>query len=76
MSGPGGFPGDGNDPSPNDRYPIRAFKSTPLFIEALTDLSVKVLHDEKTNKKEVLIDGLKKINENLPSNVYIPFVRH
>ena len=51
MNAPGGGGPDDNDPSPNNRYPLRAFKSTPLFIEALTDLSVKVLHDDNTNKK-------------------------
>ena len=38
-----GAPGGNNDPSPN--YCLRAFKSTPMFIESLTDLSVRILSD-------------------------------
>ena len=34
--------GDG-DPNCNECYAQRAFKSTPYFIESLTDLGVKIL---------------------------------
>jgi len=47
--------------------------STPLFVESLTDLSVKILSEEG-DKKQALVEGLKRINESLPGNVYIPFV--
>ena len=46
-----------------------------MFIESLTDLSVRILSD-LGDKKQSLIAGLTKINEGLPSNVYIPFVNN
>jgi len=50
-AGNGGFPGDnGGDPNPNELYTLRAFKSTPMFIDALTELSVKVLTSEGNKK--------------------------
>ena len=64
---------DGKESEEN--YTLRSFKSTPMFIESLTDLSVKVLHSE-TDMKQTLIDGLKVINKGLPSNIYIPFVNN
>lgn len=54
---------------------MRSFRSTPLFIESLTDLSVKVLHFDG-DRKQSLIEGLKQVNQNLPGNVYIPFVNN
>ena len=42
-------------------------------MESLTDLCTQVL-SEPGNKKEALLAGLRKINEGLPANVYIPFV--
>lgn len=44
-------------------------------MESLTELSVKVM-SEPGDKKQALIDGLKRINESLPGNVYIPFVNN
>jgi len=59
-------------------YSQRAFKSTPTFLESLTDLGVEVLATDgrEVEKKQALILGLKKVNESLPANVYIPFVNH
>lgn len=43
----------------------------------MTDLGVRVLQDtEHENKKEVLIKGLKVVNQQLPGNIYIPFVNN
>ena len=41
----------------------------------MTDLSVKVLHFDG-DRKQSLIEGLKQVNQNLPGNVYIPFVNN
>ena len=54
-----------NDARPinENSYTLKAFKSTPNFIQALTDLGVKVLNDtEHENKKDALIKGLNVIN--------------
>mmetsp|Transcript_32431 Transcript_32431/g.42870 ORF Transcript_32431/g.42870 Transcript_32431/m.42870 type:complete len:201 (+) Transcript_32431:448-1050(+) len=77
FGGPGSGGSDpGNNPDSNEhQYPLRAFKSTPNFIEALTDLGVSILTEED-DKKLALIEGLRSINEGLPSSVYIPFVNH
>ena len=45
--GPGG---DGGSDLDGDNYPLRAFKSTPYFIEALTDLGVQVLSEAGDKK--------------------------
>ena len=58
-----------------ESYALRAFKSTPLFIESLTELSQRVLY-QVGDKKQALIEGLTTINQGLPSNVYIPFVNN
>lgn len=71
--GPGNDGGSDPDFDEDDEnYPLRAFKSTPNFIEALTDLGVTVLNEEG-DKKMSLIKGLTRINEGLPSSIYIPF---
>ena len=80
MRGPGGGGGPGGSdpgsgPDNNEHYPLKAFKSTPNFIEALTDLGVAVLNAED-DKKAAIIEGLKSINEGLPGAVYIPFVNN
>ena len=41
----------------------------------MTDLSISVL-TEQGDKKAALLKGIDKINEKLPSSVYIPFVRN
>ena len=51
---------------------MRAFKSTPNFIQALTEISLQVLVAEE--KKPSLLAGLAEINKHLPASVYIPFV--
>ena len=64
-----------DDPAAKNSYTLRAFNSTPMFIESLTDLSIQVLSAEG-DKKQALKEGLRQINRNLPSNVYIPFVNN
>ena len=50
-------------PINENSYTLKAFKSTPNFIQALTDLGVKVLNDtEHENKKDALIKDLNVIN--------------
>lgn len=49
-----------------------AYLSTPRFVKYLTDLSSDLLMLD--NKKEILCEELSKLNQKLPSNVYIPFV--
>lgn len=41
-------------------------------------MGVQVLATDgrEVEKKQALIEGLKKVNEGLPANVYIPFVNH
>ena len=46
--------------------------STPKFIKYLTDLSSELMASE--NKIVLLREELAKLNNKLPSNVYIPFV--
>ena len=46
------------DEPAGESYGLKAFKSTPLFIESLTDLSVKVLHFDG-DRKQALIEGLR-----------------
>ena len=69
-AGDGGDDGDGNE-----SYNLQAFKSTPRFIESLTELSVQILNEE-CDKKRALINGLNEINKGLPANIYIPFVNN
>ena len=76
----GGDGPGGNGPGPSggagdENYKMRAFKSTPNFMEALTDLGVAILNYDG-DKKQFLIDGLKEINQGLPANIYIPFVNN
>ena len=61
--------------SSKDIYQLRAFKSTPNFIAALTNLCITVLEQPEFDQKlQTLLDGLAVINKSLPSSVYIPFV--
>jgi hypothetical protein len=46
--------------------------STPNFMKDLTDLSNDIVQSD--NKEEVMKEGLEKINQYLPSSIYIPFV--
>ena len=48
-----------------------SYDSTIWFIDALTDISNKLLSSE--NRKEMLEEELKKLNLKLPAKVYIPF---
>lgn len=52
---------------------IRAFLSTPGFINDLADISVKIIRS--TNKKKYLKKQLDKINERLPATCYVPVLR-
>lgn len=48
-----------------------SYDSTIWFIDALTDISNKLLASE--NRKEMLEEELRKLNLKLPAKVYIPF---
>lgn len=50
------------------------YLSTPKFVEYLSDLSSDLLM--RDDKIEKLREELKKLNEKLPANIYIPFVTH
>jgi len=53
-----------------------AFLSTPRFIKSLTDISTNLsfLQCSRKEKKAALMEDLNKVNQQLPANVYIPFV--
>ena len=55
---------------------LQGFLSTPKFIKCLTDisLSLSISKASKEEKLRLLREELFKINQHLPSSVYIPFV--
>lgn len=50
---------------------VDAYLSTPKFIKYLTDLSIKI--SDLDDKKLAVEDGILKLNQSLPSTIYIPF---
>lgn len=51
---------------------LENYLSTPSFIKQLTDISYELIH--QPNQAAFLSAELKKVNEQLPGAVYIPFV--
>ena len=60
----------------NKKVKLYSFLATPLFIKNLTNLSLTLSHLKisKEEKMNILRAEITKINQNLPSNVYVPFV--
>ena len=50
----------------------RAFQSTPNFISALTKIGKEVL--SSSDRRVCLVQGLQRLNEQLPASIYLPFV--
>ena len=55
---------------------LHSFLSTPKFIKHLTDIAeiLGQMHGTRQDKLLRLKEELKKVNEQLPATVYIPFV--
>ena len=51
---------------------MTAYLSTPKFIKKLTDISDELM--TTPNSEEYLKEELRKVNQQLPAAVYIPFV--
>jgi hypothetical protein len=59
------------------RQKLNSFLSTPKFIKCLTEISQNLGQMKDTPKSEklsILQAELDKVNQHLPSSVYIPFV--
>ena len=58
---------------------LNSFLSTPKFIKVLTELSRQLgqMKDAPKSEKQILLkEELIKLNQHLPSSVYIPFVQN
>ena len=60
-----------NQESWREEQQVNAYLSTPKFIKYLTDLSIKI--SDLDDRKLAVEDGILKLNQSLPSTIYIPF---